>query len=281
MILDFHTHLFPGEIRDHRERFFDGEPAFQLLYASPKSRLAGVVELLRTMDEDDVSVSVIFGFPWKRLDTARHHNDYIMDAVARHPDRFVGLCCLDPVSDPSGGEVRRCLDGGLSGAGELAFYDTDLDHECLESLDATMAACREKGLPVLIHANEPVGHVYAGKTKTTLSQIESLLKRYPENRIVLAHWGGGIFFFSLMKKQVKETLQNVWFDTAASPFLYEPGIYRVAMDIIGPEKILFGSDFPLIRPKRGLQEMETAGVQPKEMALIQGGNAAGLLKLNR
>lgn len=281
MILDFHTHLFPRQIRDHRERFFDGEPAFQLLYASPKSRLAGVEELLRTMDEDGVSVSVIFGFPWKRLDTARRHNDYIMDAVARHPDRFVGFCCLDPVSDPSGREVRRCLDGGLSGAGELAFYDTDLDHNCLESLDATMAECREKGLPVLIHANEPVGHVYAGKTKATLSQIESLVKRYPENKIVLAHWGGGIFFFSLMKKQVKETLQNVWFDTAASPFLYEPGIYRVAMDIIGPEKILFGSDFPLLRPKRGLQEMETAGVRPKERALIQGGNAAGLLKLHR
>lgn len=133
---------------------------------------------------------------------------------------------------------------------------------------------------MLLHVNEPIGHAYAGKTKITLAQIETLVRRYPQNRIVLAHWGGGIFFFHLLKKEIKEALKNVFFDTAASPFLYDPKIYRVASDIIGPEKILFGSDFPLIRPKRGLQEMETAGLNPEEIARIQGQNAAGLLKLN-
>jgi predicted TIM-barrel fold metal-dependent hydrolase len=54
----------------------------------------------------------------------------------------------------------------------------------------------------------------------------------------------------------------------------------VAADIIGAEKILFGSDFPLIRPGRGLQEMAESGLRPEETAWIQGRNAMGLLKLN-
>jgi len=280
MIIDFHTHLFPEEIRNDRERFFDGEPAFQLLYKSTSSRLAGMDDILKVMDEDEVGVSVIFGFPWKNLEIARRHNDYIMEAVSKHPDRLVGLCCLETISDPSGQEVRRCLEGGLSGVGEIAFYDSGLDEKVLESLNSAMEVCKNRDLPVLIHVNEPVGHAYAGKTKVTLAQIDTLVRRYPQNRIVLAHWGGGIFFFHLLKKEIKEALKNVFFDTAASPFLYDPKIYRVASDIIGPEKILFGSDFPLIRPKRGLQEMEKAGLNPEEIARIQGQNAAGLLKLN-
>jgi len=61
-----------------------------------------------------------------------------------------------------------------------------------------------------------------------LKQIYNLVKRFPENKIVLAHWGGGIFFFNLLKKDVKESLKNVYFDTAASPFLYDTQIYRYA-----------------------------------------------------
>ncbi|NVM25094.1 MAG: amidohydrolase, partial [Desulfobacterales bacterium] len=41
MIIDFHTHIFPPEVRDKREEFFDHEPAFKLLYSVPGSKLAG------------------------------------------------------------------------------------------------------------------------------------------------------------------------------------------------------------------------------------------------
>src|SRR4030042_498366 len=107
MIIDFHTHLFPEEIRNDRERFFDGEPAFRLLYKSPSSRLAGQ-------------------------------------------------------------EVRRGLDGLLSGVGEIAFYDSGLDEKVLESLNSAMEVCKNRDMPVLIHVNEPVGHAYAGKTRGTV-----------------------------------------------------------------------------------------------------------------
>jgi hypothetical protein len=124
-----------------------------------------------------------------------------------------------------------------------------------------------------------VGHLYPGKTPNTLKQIYTLVTRFPENKIVLAHWGGGIFFFNLLKKDVKERLKNVYFDTAASPFLYDPNIYRYAVEIAGVDKILFGSDFPLLKPARYFKEFENTGMTGAQIDAISGRNAAKLLKL--
>jgi len=276
-IIDFHAHLFPESIRTARERFFNGEPAFRLLYDSPKSRIAGVNDIIAAMDEDGVERSVVFGFPWKSLETARMNNDYILEAVARHPTRLVGLCCLDPAAEGAAAEVERCLDAGLAGIGELAFYTGGIETVDLDHLAEPMALCRERGRLALIHTNEPVGHVYPGKTPNTLRQIYDLVSRFPENRIVLAHWGGGIFFYSLLKKEVGQRLANVWFDTAASPYLYDRRIWTAARDTIGVDKILFGTDFPLLRAPRYLKEIEASGLSADQRARVLGGNAAELL----
>ncbi len=129
----------------------------------------------------------------------------------------------------------------------------------------------------MIHTNEPVGHKYPGKTPITLNQIYRLVKTFPDNKIILAHWGGGIFFYALMKKEVKEILKNVWYDTAASPYLYSPDTYRIAGEIIGFEKILLGSDYPLLKPQRYYKEMTAAGLASDAMDRISGLNAAQLL----
>ena len=49
--------------------------------------------------------------------------------------------------------------------------------------------------------------------------------------------------------EVKKTLANVYFDSAASPFLYSPRIYTQAIETVGSEKLLFGSDYPLLSPQ--------------------------------
>ena len=277
MLIDFHTHLFPKDMRDNRDKYFEGEPAFKMLYASEKAKLIGGEDMIRVMDEERVDVSVAFGFPWKNMEYNRMHNEYIMTVVAKHPGRFKGLCCLDTCNEDAAREVERCIAGGLSGVGELAFYEGGIVCEVRDSLEPIMAMCRGKDLPVMIHTNEPVGHMYPGKSENTLAQIYDILKRFPDNKIVLAHWGGGIFFYGLLKKEVKEALKNVWVDTAASPFLYDPAIYRYAIDIFGLEKILFGSDYPLIRPARYLQEIDSLGLSQHEMDAICGGNATALI----
>ena len=279
MIVDFHTHIFPPFFRDQGFRFTSHEPAFESLYSAPQAKLVGVKELIRSMDEDEVQRSVVFGFPWENAEHYERHNDYIIESIQQYPERLTGLCCFSPLSSGGPGEAERCLGQGLSGVGELAVYNSGLTFEVVKALEDVMAVCCQTDLPFLLHTNEPVGHSYPGKTSNTLRQIYDFIKTYPLNRIVLAHWGGGLLFYGLMKREVREAFKNVWFDTAASPFLYIPDIYRIAGEIIGFDKILFGSDYPLLRPQRYFNEMSSAKISQSQMEQITGLNAAGLLGL--
>jgi predicted TIM-barrel fold metal-dependent hydrolase len=277
MIIDFHTHIFPSDMRENREAHFHHEPEFKLLYDSAKSKLVGADELIRAMDENGVDISVVFGFPWHQSKNFKKNNDYILDAVTRYPKRLIGFCCVDPFHAEAAAEASRCFSGGLSGIGELAFYQSGFDEKTLAHLAPLMALCRERNAPILIHTNEPIGHSYPGKAPVRLSEVYELVKRFPENRIVLAHWGGGIFFYNLMKKEVKTAFTHIYFDTAASPFLYDPQIYEIAAGIVGAEKILFGSDYPLLPPSRYFNALLPLDLSPEDRRKICGLNAAELL----
>ena len=277
MIIDFHTHIFPPRIRENREDFLKGEEAFKTLYNSPQARLVGAGDLISAMDEADVQKSVVFGFPWENADYFKLNNDYVIEAVNRYPDRLVGLACFSPFSPTGAREAERCFDLGLSGVGELAVYGGGITAAVVQTLEPVMATCLERDGLFMLHTNEPVGHQYPGKTPNTLRQIYDFVKTYPENRIILAHWGGGLLFYALMKKEVVKVLENVWFDTAASPFLYHPEMYRVAGEVVGFDKILFGSDYPLLKPQQYFKEMEAAGLTTDQMNRIMGLNAQNLL----
>jgi predicted TIM-barrel fold metal-dependent hydrolase len=106
-----------------------------------------------------------------------------------------------------------------------------------------------------------------------------LIKRFADNKIVLAHWGGGLFFYALMKKEVKEILKNVYFDTAASPYLYDPEVYQIAIQVVGIDKILFGSDYPLLAPGKYFSEMEQSGLAKDQIDSICGLNAKQIFNL--
>jgi len=278
MIIDFHTHIFPPRFRQERGRLAKEDLAFQSLYSSPRAELASAEELVRSMDQNGVQRSVVFGFPWENASLYARHNDYIAESVHQYPDRLTGFCAFSPLSPGGAREAERCLSQGFSGVGELAFYGGGLTSEGVRGLEDVMEVCARNDVPFLLHTNEPVGHSYPGKTPDTLKQIYDFVRTYPVNRIVLAHWGGGLLFYGLMKKEVREALRNVWFDTAASPFLYTPEIYRIAGEIVGFQKILFGSDYPLIHPQRYFREMIAAEISTEQIAQIRGGNARRLLR---
>jgi len=277
--IDFHTHIFPPELIKKRAGLVKNEKAFSLLYSAPESRLINAEDLINSMDENGVDISVAVGFPWKSEDIFKFHNDYLLDAQSRYPGRIRVFVCFDLLSAKAAEEYERCVKKGAAGAGELAFYNKGPDDLALKNLERIMNISEIKNLPVLIHANEPVGHEYPGKSGFTPAPAYDLAKRYPENKIVFAHWGGGLFFYNLMKKEVKDVLKNVYVDTAASPFLYKPDIYRSASEILGSEKILFGSDYPLIKPSRYFDEMKKSGISEDDMINIKGKNAANLFKI--
>ncbi|UCG14932.1 MAG: amidohydrolase [Deltaproteobacteria bacterium] len=278
-MIDCHTHIFPPQVRNDREPFLKSDQAFRLLYNSAKARIIGAAAMVEQMDRNGVDRAVVFGFPWSDPDVMSRHNDYVGEAASRFSGRLLPFVCVNPLLPSAAQEVDRCLAGGMRGAGELAFYTEPLDSGVVEILEPIASCCRTYQVPLMLHTNERVGHRYPGKAEASLKAIYEIVRAYPENRFILAHWGGGIFVYELLKKEAREVLSRVAYDTAASPFLYDPMIYSVAVQIIGPKRILFGSDYPLISPDRYFQEMAAAGLTEEDQSRIKGRSAIDWLNL--
>ena len=76
---------------------------------------------------------------------------------------------------------------------------------------------------------------------------------------------------------VKKAMSKVFFDTAASPFLYSPQIYNQVIQLVGADKILFGSDYPLLAQNRLLKEIKSLDLPEETKRLILSDNAQRLL----
>ncbi|GHV73460.1 hypothetical protein AGMMS49940_07620 [Spirochaetia bacterium] len=276
--IDFHVHVTPPEISNAAAAIAEREPYFGLLAASPKNKFAAAGEVIAELDRAGFDRAVIFGFAFKDLGRCRAVNDYVIAAVREFPQRFCGFAVVPPNHPDAAAEIERCHDAGLCGVGELFPAGQDIRIDDAAETTRFAGCCIERDLPVLLHTNEPVGHYYPGKTDTTLRQLELFVEHHRRLKIVLAHWGGGLLFYELMK-ELRDTFANVYYDTAASPFLYTPGIYRTAVALGLQRKILFGSDFPLIPLSRYVAEIDAGGITEEDAALLYGGNAAGLLKL--
>ncbi len=277
MILDGHTHIFPEEVIRQREDFFNDEPAFRLLYDSPKSKMLGPKELLAAMEEEEVEAAVILGFPWRQERHWRRHNEVILEAQRRWPRKFFGFCAAHPAMPGGLREIERCLAAGARGIGELAFYLRDRREDIKSILAPVAELCQHYRVPLMLHATDRAGPAYPGRSLTPLGVIYRVIKDYPETTWILAHWGGRLPFYGLLKKEVSETLRNVYFDTAASPYIYRPVIYKVVAEMVGPEKIIFGSDYPLLPPSRYVKEIAEADLPEDWQEMILGKNLARLM----
>ena len=279
MIIDAHTHIFPDEVRKNREAFCERDPGFAAIYKDPKARMASAEELIASMDAAGVEKSVVCGFSWNEPGHCTLHNQYLLESAAKHSDRFIVFLSL-PLTNPDGSarELDEGLRGGAKGVGEVAFYRHEMTSRDVEAMKPVLTRLEEKGIPLLLHTNEIVGHPYPGKGMTPLERFYEIILAAPRLCVVLAHWGGGLPFYELMP-EVAKAMTHVFYDTAASPFLYSKKIYAAVSHIVGPEKILFGSDFPLIPTKRYLQEIEGSGLAPEDQKKILGLNIATLLNL--
>jgi predicted TIM-barrel fold metal-dependent hydrolase len=275
-MIDFHTHIFSPYARDHRDELVKEEPFFSFIYADKGERMIGVEELMEAMEENGVKQSVVCGSPWQGMDAVRRENDYLLESAHQYPEKIVPFITL-PEGEKAGiAELERCVAAGARGVGELApgtYGDRLWDREIMKAI---FEAIREKGLPILIHVNEPVGHPYPGKGRVGLSEIEALVNALQGITIILAHWGGGFFFYELMP-EIAACCHGVYYDTAASPFLYNKKIYKIAVAVIGPHRIVFGSDYPLIPPERYKREIQEAGLDEEAQEAILNLNAQRLL----
>ena len=277
MIIDAHVHVLPDSLRERRDEIARSDPWFAACHEGER-RIASVDEVLQAMDAAGVERSVCFGWPFADAALCAAVNDHLGAAQREHPDRIIGFGCVNPASPDAVEELRRCADLGLHGIGEL---NSDAQGFSLEDprISAAVEVSVALNLPWTLHCSEPVGHQYAGKGTMTPDRVVAFAMRHPELRLICAHLGGGLPFYAHMP-EIAQVCRRLWFDTAAGPFLYEPTAYRTVIDLVGADRLLFGSDYPLLAVARYMTAFTAAGISDAERRLVCGDAMAALLGLS-
>ena len=295
MIIDAHTHVFPPAVRGRRGELLATEPAFAEIYGHPDAKMATAGEVMRSMDDAGIDRSVICNFAWHDEALVDETNEYILGAAAAAKGRLIPFVSVSLAGagrhggsdvEESIGErkkdartkIRQLAMDGARGIGELRPEQSGFNLANSDEADLLNWAASAFDLPLLCHVSEPVGHAYAGKRGLTVEALYEFARSAAGVTVIAAHWGGGLPFYALMP-EVRETLANVYFDTAASHLLYDEAIYHRVIDLVGVRKILWASDYPLTTQAKALERTRAAGLGDAEMAAILGDNAAELCGL--
>jgi predicted TIM-barrel fold metal-dependent hydrolase len=278
-VIDAHTHVFPPEWIADRSGHVARDRWFGELYEASTARMIDARQLLTAMDAAGIAQAVMCGWPWRDPAHCREHNDYLAEASRESAGRLAWLGIVNPSERDAAAEVERCLKLGASGIGELNADAQGFPLEDASSLADVATVLQEATRPVMLHASEPLGHHYPGKGTATPERLLQFVGAHPELTIVFAHWGGGLPFFELMP-EVAAMTANVLYDTAASTYLYRPAVFRAVLDVVGPDRVLWGSDHPVLGMGRFLRRtLLDANLMQHEMQHVLAGNAARVYHL--
>ena len=226
------------------------------------------------MADAGVAHSVMCGFPWSDPGLCRTNNDWMAEVSAASEGRLSWLGIVVPQDPAAAQEAERCFALGARGIGELNADGQGFELTASGQLDALIGTCVAAERPILLHATEPVGHAYPGKGSATPDRLLDFLAAFPNLDVVLAHWGGGLPFYELMP-EVAARCRRVRYDTAASPYLYRHDILTAAAALVGPERILWGSDFPVLGQRRFLRRTQGTELPLAALRAILGETAIG------
>ncbi len=214
----------------------------------------------------------------------------VATAVARHPARLVGFFMLNPSAADAAERISRAL-------GELklravclfpAMHHYRLDDE---RVVATFEAAAARGAAVFVHC----GVLSVGvRKKLGLPSpfdfrlgnplaLSAVANRFPKVPVIIPHFGAGFFREALM---ALDQCENIYLDTSSTNSwvryhsgLTLEGVFRQALEVAGPDRLLFGTDssfFPRGWQRqvfeRQRQVLESAGADESAQSKILGGN---------
>ncbi len=272
--VDAHTHLFAPAQSRARAALCERDGTFAEMYRNPKARMAVAPDLLAAMDGAAIDRAVVAGFAFAAERDLIEQNDYLLASAAEAGGRIIPLAALNPRH--AGWELFAlgALAAGARGFGELRPHNQGWDPLGPEGLRLCELAGAHDAV-LLWHVSEPVGHSYPGK-RGGISPVElcELASAFPGVRMIAAHLGGGLSFF-LQMPEVKNAIESLYFDTAASSLLYDEMSVARLVELAGAERVLFGSDYPLLSPGSQLQRI--VALLPGEAARAVCGDSAETL----
>lgn len=258
-IIDLHSHVFPEKIADKAVESIGN------FYGVAMAGKGTVEDLLEKGKEIGVNKYVIHSTATKP-EQVRIINDFIAQAQMNNKS-FIGFGTLHPDIDDVEVEVDRILNLELKGVKlHPDFQGFNIDDDSMMKVYKAL----EGKLPVLMHMGDET------KTSSSPARLKKVIDMFPDLTVIAAHFGGYKMWDESCKLLVGT---NVYFDTSSALFMLNK---ENATDIIrlhGPEKILFGSDYPMWNHKEELQRFLSLGLTQNEREMILWKNASKLLNL--
>jgi predicted TIM-barrel fold metal-dependent hydrolase len=276
--IDAHTHLFaPGQIAG-RESIALGDRTFREMYGDSAAKMATARELLAALDEAELEAAVVAGFAFSTEDNLIEQNEYLLASGRTSGGRILPFATVNPALPGWERVARHAIAGGARGFGELRPHNQGWEPEGCEA-ERLYGIAGDAGMVLLWHCSETVGHPYPGKAGgITGDELIRVASRFPGLTMIAGHLGAGASFY-LQMPEVRSAIDSVYFDTAAASLLYDDESVARLVDLAGPERVLFGSDYPLLSPRRQIQRL-AAQLPAPVVEAVCGGNARRLFSDN-
>lgn len=306
-VVDFHNHHIPQRFESTAARTFP--PSQQARWLDLNRKLADEDLLLQDIRNGDLDARVV-NTPAALLADADGHlahgtiveiNDELAELAGRHSGRIRALATIDAYDgDRAAREVERAIKHlKLTGL----FVDSARGDLLIDTPQArpTLQVAAELGVPVFVHPVNPqpftdqmsrygrLGVLFARGTVNSAALIALLeggvFTQLPGLKVVVTAlaFGGlamasGFAHHSILSEGTIAALRkHVWIDTMG----FDPAQIRASIDILGADRVLAGSDWPIVNEgpirERLFAALQTAGVAEADGALITGGNALALV----
>lgn len=225
-----------------------------------------LAEVIAKMDEAGIDKAVITSTrstTAKDMKESRAGNREMLDALDKHPDRFIGACQVHPSS------VREAIEEvtvlrekhGIRWFGELCGYIGGYSFDTRKFAKILSAAC-DLGMVVQMHT-------------TDMDTLEKQADAHPATPFVLAHMGGA-------KEHVRrvaavKSRPNIYIDISGSD-ISRAGIIEAYIREAGPEKVLFATDYVICEPIVYIARVRALDITTEAREGIFHGNIERLLR---
>ncbi len=230
---------------------------------SSKGGSYSLKDLIVSMDRFDIErsgLSILNGVLTSEL------NDRVLAAVKECPDRIVGFAYINPREAGAVNEVRRCLDSGYFRGVKFHSWKHGYFPDNNTALDGIIDAITPYDVPILCHT---------GTAPLALpQQWATIAARHPDATFVFAHIGYLDFGYGCV--ECVKPLSNVYVDTAGQ---VEIQVIEKALEELGPDRILFATDWPYKYPGSEIVKFEPYGLSAQDRQKIFYENAKKLWKL--
>lgn len=261
-IIDVHTHVYPAKIAE-KAVCATGD-----FYGAGHEQSGLSEDLLVCMDASGIDCSLIHSVATTPKQVASI-NDYIAETAGASGGRLFGLGTLHPDSPDQAADVRHLAELGLHGVKlhpEIQGFAVD-DPRSLR----ICALCEEAGLPLLLHTGD------RRYDCSNPNRLIPLLRKFPRLKVIGAHLGG----WSIYEEAAKQLagLENLWFDCSSTFYWLEPALAGNLIRLLGTDRVMFGSDYPMWTPETELRTLLSLGFTDSELENILSNTAKAVFGL--